>query len=248
MPFTFIYSLESGASMERKPVVTITSLENMKKIIFISTIITKRTRDSIQAIADSLPIPDGDEEAEMIYFEDVLRKQRALLSEQAAAPTLTELIEDPKLGLTFPFGATFAVGILVSEVILQHIQSPPINLTNTNRFMLIRVLQEIDLGTEPISELLSNVVSSLRLQVKGTKSKKEGLDIAYSIFNPVIESLILILVEYDMVDSEEGHYKLTSMGRRVLMHLIDGQRFLEDVLEGHKKFQPKILPKTSTPL
>ncbi len=137
-----------------------------------------------------------------------------LLDKYAKYPTLTEFSRNPQLSNVYKWGATFGVAALVGTLIIEEVKALQPQFASALRGMLLVTLMALD---QP--------------ECKSIPMEAEAKDAA--------ELLVAMSVAYGLMIRVKDKVALTPTGRRVLMHLADTARFIDEMTKAHKKFQSR---------
>jgi hypothetical protein len=64
------------------------------------------------------------------------------------------------------------------------------------------------------------------------------------LVNQFVETTVAISDGYGIVEAKPGGVAITPVGKRVLLHLVDASKFVEEMTKAHAKFQ-SIKPRLS---
>jgi hypothetical protein len=176
-------------------------------------------------------------------IEDVkklLEAEKALLKKYANLPTLSEFASDSAYKKTHKWGSTFGVAVLVQELILEKVYKTQKQCLTSLPKMLTLILQEM---TDPKFNFLyecleKNITYKISSDVQVSDEQKKTLIENLSI--KFIETFMNIGKTYGICENITGAvHSITPLGSRVLLHLIDSQVFVDNVIDAHKKFQNK---------
>jgi hypothetical protein len=186
--------------MKKPPLVSVNSVEELKKILFLQGTITRAVKTEVLAVAIDTQNP-----------EKFIPAAKALLAKYAKHPTLTEFSKNPKLTTLYKWGATFGVTALIGILIFEGSKVLQISASEEVRRIFLLLLKNLDRAGEEISADV-NAMNAL-------------------------ESLIALSMAYGIMIRKKEKLTLTSVGHRVLRHLTDAARFIEEMGQVHTKFQ-----------
>ena len=146
--------------------------------------------------------------------EKYIAASKRLLEKYAAYPTLTEFAKNPKLNNVYKWGATFGVAALVGTFVIEEVKALQPQFGSALRQMLLIILKGLDESDR----------TSLPMEAEAKDA---------------VELLIAMSVAYGLMVRIKDKVALTPTGKRVLMHLVDTARFIEEMGEAHEKFQSK---------
>jgi hypothetical protein len=141
-----------------------------------------------------------------------IRAGRALLKKYADYPTLTEHARSPKLSNVYKWGATFGVAAVVGSLVVGAAKALLPKSGANFRRLFLTLLAALD-------------------RPSGALVVEEGS-------GDEVEALISLSIAYGIAARWKDQTVLTPVGRRVLMHLSDAARFIEEMAEAHGRFQP----------
>jgi hypothetical protein len=221
--------------MERSgPIVQLKNLDDLKKVLFLQKTITQQAKNELLAIGEN-SMDSGDVTEQVRIF---MAEQRKVLDKYAKYPTLTEFQLMPNSYDGYKWGATFGVTLLVGELIFEQLKSAHPHFGPIIRQLFILFLSELD---NPQHEYLIEPLEKaarLRLTSNGEDLSQEKQD-AYKrgLLNQFAETVVSLGEGYGYLKSKPGGVVITPLGRRVLLHLVDASRFIEDMTAAHSKFQ-----------
>lgn len=178
--------------------------------------------------------------------EKFIADAKKLILKYANYPTLTEFKNNPKLTNAYKWGATFGVATLVAGLVLNEVQTLQPHFAPVLRQMYFLLLKELD---QPEHEyLIDPLVAALRVQVTaetGEASPQQRENFIRKMMVDLVETFVQISLQYGLMTLPDGkQVALTAEGKRVLMHLADTARFIDEMSKAHAKFQ-SIKPKLS---
>ena len=224
----------------RQPIVTIRTVTDLNRVLSMQQIIARKAHLELNKMIDAVPVPTTGEEEEDRIGHLVIEQNAKLLAIYAAKPTFSEFNATPELEDLLPWGQSFAVAALVGEVILPHIEAAQDAFKKEHRRLLTLLMRE--LSTPDDRDVVEALMSHLKVKLADTSMTPEQKHVAvYKMVRSLAEVMVLTLMEYQLVEEAEGpegpSYRLTPAGHRVMLHLIDIQRFMEDVLEAHARLR-----------
>jgi hypothetical protein len=218
-----------------QPLVNIRTIEDLNKILFMQRSITRRAKEELLAVAsDAILDPTNIEQVEKL-----MRDEGELLEKYANYPTLTEFNLMPNLEGGTKWGATFGVTLLVGELILEQVKAIQGTFESVLRPMLVLLLAELD---SPQHDFL---VEPLEKSLHMTVTSNSGRDVTEEerqvfvrkLVSELVKAFIHVCSTYGVVKEVEEGYQITSRGKRILLHLIDAQKFILDIVDAHARFQ-----------
>jgi hypothetical protein len=108
------------------------------------------------------------------------------------------------------------------------------------RSIYLLLIKELDNPTHEylIEPLEENIKSRVTMGENGEEITDERSTLlTRKLLYQVTESLLMISAQYGIIGATPGGFQITDMGRRVLLHLIDSETFLNELTAAHKKFQ-----------
>jgi hypothetical protein len=226
------------------PLINIRTIEDLKKVLLRQKLCTRQTAEELAKIASNenlQAIEDEPEEKQKEKVFTIMKAESLLLEKYAMYPTMTEFNLMPNTpDLAIKWGATFGVALLVGELILEQVRQLQGTFETALRTLYLVLLCELN---DPKHEYM---VDSLSAAVKIELTDKSGKPISpeqqiafkSNLLRQLVEAFCLVSVCYGIMDThEEEVYSLTSLGRRVMLHLKDAQKYISLVAEAHKRFQ-----------
>jgi hypothetical protein len=219
--------------------VPLNTLEDLKRVLYVQKTIGQQIRREMMACATSKELATGKVSGPE-EMRRIIMGQTKLLEKYAKYPTLSEFAFHPALvGATY-WGATFGVAIMVKALIVDPVK---INMQVFAPFMrniYLIILKELNNPThefliEPLEEVIKFrvTVGEDGEEVDNEKSRMFTRRLLYQ----ATESLLMISVQYGIIEAMPVGFAISDSGRRVLLHLIDASVFLEELVEAHKRFQ-----------
>ena len=235
----------SQDSPEPVRLVKLDSLEDLKRVLFVQKTVAQEVRREMMATATTEELAKGKLSGPEEVKRIVLAHGR-LLEKYAKHPTLSEFSFHPSLVGATRWGATFGVAIMVRALVIDQVKTslakdiPYRPLLPYARSMYLLVLKELDNPTheyiiEPLEEAIKVSVS-----VEGSKvaaSDEAGRQFTRRLLYQFAERLLLASAQYGIVSQVPMGYAITDLGRRVLLHLIDADIFLRELVDAHRRFQ-----------
>lgn len=220
----------------RRALVPIRTTDDLKKILFIQLSVTQQAKNEMLAIASD-PAVAGQPHI-------FIRLEQGLLDKYASYPTFTEFAADPKLANVYKWGASFGVAAVVGGLILNEVRQLKPHFESVMRQMFLVLLKELN---DPKHQyLVEPLEKALKVNVEPTPGSgatpEQATVFVRQVIHELIEAYVLVSVEYGLMTSDGHRVTLTSTGKRVLLHMVDIEQFINDMREAHKKFQ-QIKPK-----
>lgn len=230
--------------MDAETLVQIRNVDDLKKVLFLQKTITSRAKNELLAVAGDKSLePDGDLEEQAEYF---IEEEGKLLDRYAKYPTLTEFQLMPHLYDGTKGGATFGVTLLVGELIFEQLRISHPHFGPVIRQLFILLLSELDHPQH--AYLIEPLEKHLRFKVttEGGEEVSQQQQHAFvrDLVNKFVETTVAVSDGYGIVEARPGGVAITPLGKRVLLHLVDASKFVEEMTKAHTKFQ-SIKPKLS---
>lgn len=219
-------------------IVQLKSLDDLKKVLFLQKTITTRAKNELVAVANEADLSDDG--------LDFIEEEKKVLEKYAKYPTLTEFQLMPNSYDGYKWGATFGVTLLVGELLFEPLKLSHPHFGPVTRQLFVLFLSELDHPQheyliEPLEKHLRyKVTSELGEEVPIEKQKAFVRDLV----NQFTDTMVALCESYDIVKAKKGGIVITSLGKRVLLHLVDASKWVEDMTKAHAKFQ-KSKPKLS---
>ncbi len=232
---------------DRHRLVPLDTLEDLKRVLFVQKTIAQEVRREMMSTATTEELAKGRVSGPEEIKRIVLAHAR-LLEKYAKYPTLSEFAFHPSLIGATKWGATFGVAIMVRALVIDQVRVlllkdvPFRPFLPYLRSMYLLILKELDNPThdyiiEPLEEALK---VSVTLEGAGTRieaADEQGRQFTRRLLYQLAEKLLLASAQYGIVSQVPMGFAITDMGRRVLLHLIDADIFLGELVEAHKRFQ-----------
>jgi|GEM_PF-4733951 len=218
-----------------RPLAPISSMEEFKKILFIQKTVSDRARNEMLGIAtDSM----GNPKAAPVFIAE----ERKLLTKYANYPTLSEMSAEPDALMNgTKWGATFGVTILVGGLIIEELKRMQPHLEPVLRHMLMLLLDELNYPRHKY--LVEPMENSLQIKSK-VASGVNSAAIKRQVCTDLADAIIAVGSQYGIVKPKQGGVTLTPLGKRVFLHMVDAQRFIQEMGKAHVRFQT-VKPKLS---
>lgn len=222
----------------------IATVEDLKKVLLRQKLCTRQAAEELAKIASSenLQAIEGEsEERQKEKAFTIMKAEQILLDKYAMYPTMTEFNAMPNTpDLAIKWGATFGVALIVGELILEQVRQLQGTFEAALRSLYLILLCELDNPT--CDYMIDALEKAIRIELKDKTGKPFPADrqVAFKrqLLRQLIEAFCLVSVGYGVMDAhQEGAYSLTTLGRRVKMHLIDAQRYISLISDAHKRFQ-----------
>jgi uncharacterized membrane protein (DUF485 family) len=222
----------------------IRDVEDLKKVLLRQKLCTRQAAEELAKIAsnENLQAVEGEpEEKQKEKVFTIIKAEQLLLEKYAMYPTMTEFNAMPNTpDLAIKWGATFGVALLVGELILEQVKQIQGTFEAALRSLYLILLVELD---NPTSEyMIEPLERAIKVELKDKSGKPLSPDrqVAFKrqLIRQLIEAFCLVSVSYGVMDAHKGGaYSLTPLGRRVMLHLIDAQRYITLISDAHKRFQ-----------
>jgi hypothetical protein len=221
---------------DSKSLVSLNSTDELKKVLFLQKTITAQAKNELLA-AISITRFDPNQDA-LEQARRFMAEEKKVLTKYAKYPTLTEYHFSPNCYDGSKWGATFGVTLLVGELIFEQLKSAHPPFSNISRQLFLLLMNELD---NPQHEyLIEPLENALRFKVtsNGTKvTKDKQKQFARGLINQFVDTAITLCSGYGLIKAKKGGVAITPLGKRVLLHLVDASKFIEDMTAAHSKFQ-----------
>jgi len=241
--------------MIETPIVNLRTIEDLKKVLFVQRMVTRQAKEELLVVASDAALFDSPKElarlqdpkdlAEMPGNEftkkaaTFMTDERHILEKYANNPTLTEFNLIPHLAGGTHWGATFGVTLLVGELVLEQVKAMEGKFEPLLRRLYLILLLELD---HPKYEYL---VEPLEKATNFKVTKPDGSPVpleeqaAYKrrMIHRLIESYLVVSTEYGITETTPEGFVLTVLGKRILLHLLDAEKFVGLLMEAHARFQ-----------
>jgi hypothetical protein len=215
--------------------VHIRTVTDLNRVLSIQQIMARKARLELTAIADGVPNPVTHQEEDTLGAK-MIEAGKVLLAKYAAYPTISEFNATPGLELYMKWGETFGVSALFGDIILHHIRTMQEVFCREHRRLVTLLMKELN-SPNP-SDVVNVLTKAIRVDLSDTgKTPQEQANIVARMMSSLVEIMLLVLVEYALVEHVPQGYRLTPTGKRMLLHLIDVQLFIQTIMEAHKRLQ-----------
>ncbi len=205
----------------------LTSVDDLKKILFIQKTVTDRAKNEMLAIATE---GMGNPKAAPAFIAE----ERKLLTKYANYPTLSEMSAEPEALMNgTKWGATFGVAILVGGLIVEELKRRQPHLEPVLRHMLLLLLDELNHPRHKY--LVEPMEKSLQITSKAAPGKEQA--IKRQVCTDLADAIISVGTQYGIVSAKQGGITLTPLGKRVFLHMVDAQRFVQEMASAHIRLQ-----------
>lgn len=229
------------------PLLEIKSPKHLDRILVMQHMMSRKAKNALLAINQD-PILFGSRAKQRKAAVLRTEKEARLLSNWAKQPTITEseLIPHSRRGQVW--GATFGVTVIVQACILAEVERKRPEFHNVLRPMFLLLLNELNNPTHRyLIEPLINGLDFKNLKInnkelKGTERQK----FVRQLVTQIAQAFLILMKQYDLVTVKTQRWQLTPLGRRVFLHLVDANKFVETVVEAHQRLRKVIENKVST--
>lgn len=219
--------------------VPLDNLEDLKHVLFAQKTIGQEVRREMISLATSMELATGKVSGPE-EMRRIITGQTKLLDKYAKYPTLSEFSFHPSLSGGTKWGATFGVAIMVKALIVDQIKATMPMFAPFMRNVYLIILKELNNPThefliEPLEEVVKFRVTAGEggEEINDDKSKMLTRRLLYQ----ATERLLMISVQYGVVEAAPIGFAISDLGRRVLLHMIDADIFLNELTAAHKRFQ-----------
>lgn len=228
-----------------KSLVNINTLEDLKRVLYVQKIIAQECRREMMACASSQELATGKVSGPE-ELRRIIKAQTALLEKYSKYPTFSEFAFHPVLGAATKWGSTFGVAIMVKALIVDQIRTAMPQFASFMRSIYLTIIKELN---DPQHEyLIEPLEAAIKFRVTMGEDGEEINDerskmLTRKLLYQVTESLVMVSAQYGIVEQTPYGFGITPMGRRILLHMIDADIFLNELVAAHKQFQaekPKI--------
>jgi hypothetical protein len=218
--------------------VSLANLEELKKVLFLQkTIITQAKNELLATAGDFVEdeIQDNPIKEGKLFME----REKALLKKYVDYPTLSEFVATPSMYDGYKWGATFGVTLLVGELIFEQLKSAHPHFSPVIRQLFVLFLTELE---HPQHEyLIEPLEKHLRFKITDETGGAVPADrqkaFVRDLVNQLADTIVALGESYGLIKVKKGGVAITPVGKRVLLHLLDASKFVEDMTKAHAKFQ-----------
>lgn len=203
-------------------VAPVRSQDELLKLLFIQASVARQASKEMLAIAAN---PRLSSKPELF-----IAAEKRLLDKYAKYPTLTEFAEDPQLANVYKWGATFGVASLVGLLIVEEVRHLQPHFAAVARQLYFLLLKELDMPQHKY--LVESLGEALKLPAKSKTA-------AHGLLAQLVEAYVMVSVQFGLMGPAEANVSLTPMGKRVLLHLADAHRFIEETARAQAELWPK---------
>jgi hypothetical protein len=230
-------------------VLSIRSLEDLNKLLSSQQAMTRRVKEEITQFTLMTELRSDNPDDVAAYIE----KQKTLLFKYLLMPTLYEhkSMTGNNEGLVGKWGATFGVMVLLQDFIIEQVMAAqqvraqetkskfPANPSALRQIFLTLLLELSESKHEYLYNVLEDKVSFTITDTNGAPlPEEERVKLVHDILVELTEMFMIIGTAFGLVEeSDDEEYSISPMGTRLVGHLIDGQRYLNSLVEAHKRFQ-----------
>lgn len=226
--------------------LSLRSAQELNTAVSRQRVITRRVLLELDRLAESLVPQEMNEEDETEIAGKLRLGEVRLLKKYSALPTLRELQIQPHLRGVSGEEGTFGVAAIVGEVLLSSIRAIEPRFSRVHRLLLMLLMREIDNPEQEEADIIGIALRFMRIELKAELngiSEDERQRLLRALLRPLVETMILVMQEYGLVEwVEERGYRLTPVGKRVMMHLYDVQVFIDTVARAHIGLQGEVAP------
>jgi len=229
--------------MAEQPIVNLRTVEDLKKVLFVQRMITRQAKEELLAVASDADLLQSPNDAARLHNPKELvafmASERVVLEKYANNPTLTEFNLIPNLAGGTRWGATFGVTLLVGELVLEQVKAMEGKFEPLLRRLFMILLMELD--NPKHSYLVEPLEKAMTFKITRPDGKpvpvEEQLAYKKRMVHKMTESFLVVSSEYGIVVSTPEGFTLTELGKRILLHLLDAEKFISLLVEAHARFQ-----------
>jgi hypothetical protein len=133
---------------------------------------------------------------------------------------------------------------VIGEVLLAKVREENPQLVKAHRQLLAIFLSDVMSTNDGNVDLVASAERSLKLEVTGSLaalSEQDRTVYLRGFIASVIETLLQVTHTYGLIEEvEEGGFFITNLGRRVLLHLLDSQKFIDAVAQAHTRLKAQV--------
>jgi hypothetical protein len=218
-------------------IVQLRNLDDLKKILHIQKTITARAGQELVAVASDRDLSGGELTEEQT--DAFIAAECQILEKYAKYPTLTEFQLMPNSYDGYKWGATFGVTLLVGELIFQQLKTSHPRFGPAIRNLFVLFLAELD--NPQHQYLIEPLEKHLRVKVTNELDEEVPLEkqkaFVHGILNDFMETMVVVCDSYRIIEVKPGGVVITPLGKRILLHLMDAAKFIEEMTKAHTKFQ-----------
>ena len=126
----------------------------------------------------------------------------------------------------------------IGELIFEQLNKAYPHFTHVSRHLFLILLSELD---SPQHEyLIEPLEKALRIKVTSEGQEitpEQRKEYIRGMVNQFVETTVALCEGYGLMKVKKGGVVITPVGKRVLLHLADAARFVEDMTKAHNKFQ-----------
>ncbi len=216
-------------------IVKLTTLEDLKKLLSLQKTITSQAKNELLAAINNLHV---DQVKTIDQVKAFMEEEKKILVKYAKYPTLTEYQLVPSNYSGSKWGATFGVTLLVGELIFTQLKEAHPHFGHVTKSLFIILMNELE---HPQHEyLIEALEKSLKVKVTTEGSEltaKKSKEYVRGIINDFVDTTVALCEAYDIIKVKKGGVVITPLGKRILLHLMDANKFVEEMTEAHTKFQ-----------
>src|SRR5208282_4499809 len=219
--------------MAEQPIVSLRTVEDLKKVLFVQRMITRQAKEELLAVASDAdllhtPDPKGIDPEFTKRAATFMADEKAILEKYANNPTLTEFNLIPNLAGGTRWGATFGVTLLVGELVLEQVKAMEGKFEPLLRRLFMILLMELDNPRH--NYLVEPLEKAMTFKITRPDGRpvpvEEQLAYKKRMVHKMTESFLVVSSEYGIVESTPEGFVLTPLGKRVLLHLLDAGKFI----------------------
>jgi hypothetical protein len=238
------------------PIVNLRTVEDLKKVLFVQQVVTRQAREELLAVASDACLIQNPEDLARGPGNEFTKKaaafiedERGLLRKYANNPTMTEFNLIPNLAGGTHWGATFGVALLVGELVLEQMKVLEKDFEPVLRGLLTILL--IEMNSPKSGDLAGTLVKAINFTLTrkdgSVVSEEEQAAYGKRAGAHLTRSFLSVCSGYGMVEAtSETDWVLTPLGRRILLHLLDIEKFVGLLVDAHTRFQKQRSDLTKT--
>lgn len=219
-----------------KPLLPIHTAADFTKVLALQEAIVRATKSTIVALAMEHREPGA-------FFAAA----KKLIEVNATYPTFSEFRDKPSLTNVYKWGATFSIPVLMTALVLQTVQTQYPKFEPVVRRIFLLLLTELDSPEHP-GDFIVYLHSQLSMRVSNETKESVAYvpnagSVLYEVMHAdlvkVVSMFIMVGYSLGLMSEAKESTSLTPVGQRVLLHLIDAAKCIEEASAAQVKFKRK---------
>jgi hypothetical protein len=226
-------------------ILKVETLEDLQGYLLKQKDFSEKAKRELSRVSDYVPILyASDGTLAISTTEGILKGVGNLLHNYASLPTLSEFAASPVRGDIAKWGGSFGVSVVIGTVVLKTLVESFPEFNTSVKPIFIKVLRELYVAHESKAEdatgeqsMMERVMENLNFSIKDKNGREilgeQRTKIIRNRVALLLEVIAKILEDYKLTnvtrEDDQISSSMTPLGIRVFLHIIDVERYTEEV-------------------